>query len=216
MDENKLISLMENFTGQKFQWIKTNKLDLLGKVVTCRNIEPRGDRFYALFDDGSTVDTAQLNSSLIMIHGDMQPLSKAEVESIAGPRRPAPVPNPASQPIQNTGPINTTTTSASPIEHPKHIQPQQPASNMFDMFSSESSQINLALSVKLPDKKLLKMMYASADDKNKFLDQLSEYVFREINKQVVKESISNLVVTPAPIKKEKSGPAITVKEIHEE
>ena len=85
-DENKLISLMENFSGSKFQWIKTDRPELLGKVVTCRNIEPRGNKFFAVFDDGSSVDTANLNRSLLMIHGDMQPLSKAEVESIYSPR----------------------------------------------------------------------------------------------------------------------------------
>jgi len=80
MDENKLISLMENFTGQKFQWIKTDRPELLGKVVKCRTIEPRGDRFLVLFDDGSSIDSTKLNNNLFMIHGDMQPLSKAEVE----------------------------------------------------------------------------------------------------------------------------------------
>lgn len=220
MDENKLISLMENFTGQKFQWIKTTRPDLLGKVVTCRNIEPRADRFFAVFDDGSSVDTSQLNSNLIMIHGDMKPLSKSEVESIAGPRRPSPQPAQPVQssagPVVNNGPIPIPDSLNQSQSQPVTKQPAPaPVVNMFDMFSSESSQINLSLAVNLPDKKLLKMMYASAEDKDKFLDQLSEYVFREINKQVIKESISSMVVPPAPAKKEKPGPTITVKEIHE-
>lgn len=214
MNEEKLISLMENFTGQKFQWIKTNRPELLGKVVTCRNIEPRGDRFFAQFDDGSTIDTAQLNSNLLMISGDMHPLTKAEVEAISGPRRPTSSPSqqrqsaaqPVAQPIQQ--PMGEQVANRPPVS-------TVPKANMFDMFSSENSQISLSLLVKLPDKKLLKLMYTNAEDKEKFLEELSEYVFREINKTVVKDAVSSIVVPPGQTKRERTGPTITVNEIHE-
>lgn len=208
MNEEKLISLMENFTGQKFQWIKTNRPELLGKVVTCRNIEPRGDRFFAQFDDGSSVDTAQLNTNLLMISGDMPPLTKAEVEAISGPRRP--VTSPSQQ-----RPIVAQSVHASVQPNVPVAAPPVPKSNMFDMFSSENSQISLSLLVKLPDKKLLKLMYTNAEDKEKFLEELSEYVFREINKTVVKEAVSSIVVPPGQSKRERTGPTITVNEIHE-
>ena len=202
-NEDKLISLMENFSGAKFQWIKTNRPELLGKVVTCRNIEPRGtDKFFAIFDDGSSVDTAQLNTSLLMLHGDMEPLSRAEVESIAGPRRPAtPPPSPIGQPH--------------PMQQP--VQPTQPQTTMFDMFNSEESQLELKISIKLPDQDLLKLMYLNAKDKDNFLNELSEYVFRVINKKVVQESISSIVV-PVQDKpaRAKSSPIVNITEIHED
>jgi hypothetical protein len=210
MNEEKLISLMENFTGQKFQWIKTNRPEQLAKVVTCRTIEPRGDRFFAQFDDGSSIDTAQLNTNLLMITGDMLPLTKAEVEAISGP--PRPIVNPAQQ-----RQAAAKTVSTQPVHSPVTQQVQQsvPKSNMFDMFSSENSQISLSLLVKLPDKKLLKLMYSNAEDKEKFLEELSEYVFREINKTVVKDAVSSIVVPPGQTKRERTGPTITVNEIHE-
>jgi hypothetical protein len=209
-DENKLISLMENFSGAKFQWIKTNRPELLGKLVTCRNIEPRGDRFFALFDDGSSVDTAQLNTSLLMIHGDMQPLSKAEVESIAGPRRPT-------QPVKpiSTGPIGT---GPAPVgtNHQHQPQPQQvEATNMFEMFNSEERAIDLEIKINLPEQDFLKMMYSNAKDKEKFLSELSDYVFRAINKTVVQSAISSMVV-PQSSARSKSGPTVNITEIHEE
>jgi hypothetical protein len=145
-----------------------------------------------------------------MITGDMTPLTKAEVEAISGPRRP--ITNltqqrqAAAQPIANHQPIQ-------PISQP--AQPTAPKSNMFDMFSSENSQISLSLLVKLPDKKLLKLMYNNAEDKEKFLEELSEYVFREINKTVVKEAVSSIVIPPGQTKRERTGPTITVNEIHE-
>jgi hypothetical protein len=208
-DENKLISLMENFSGAKFQWIKTNRPELLGKVVTCRNIEPRGDRFFAQFDDGSSVDTAQLNTSLLMLHGDMQPLSKAEVESIAGPKRPA-------QPTQAQSGPNLGNPQVQPESRPAQPSPvQAPTSNMFDMFNSEERAIDLQIMMALPDQEFLKMMYSNAKDKDKFLSELSDYVFRAINKTVVQSAISSMVV-PQPSKRSKSGPTVNITEIHED
>lgn len=206
-DENKLISLMENFSGAKFQWIKTDRPELLGKLVTCRTIEPRGDRFFAMFDDGSSVETSQLNTSLLMLHGDMQPLTRAEVESIAGPKRPLTPPT-----HTTTGPIG----APNPGPIPQPFQQDQPAvSNMFEMFNSEERTIDLQISINLPEQDFLRMMYSNAKDKDKFLGELSDYVFRAINKTVVQSSIEAMVV-PQPPKLRKTGPTVNITEIHED
>ena len=205
-NEDKLISLMENFSGAKFQWIKTNKPELLGKIVTCRNIEPRGERFFAIFDDGSSVDTAQLNTSLLMIHGDMQPLSRAEVESIAGPKKPTHQVQPKTQQTQPSA------------GDPRHFEQAQsaPTSNMFEMFNSEERQIDLKVSINLPDQDLLRMMYTNAKDKGKFLSELSDCVFRVINKKVVQESITSLIGSSNQSKVNRSSSIVNITEIHEE
>jgi hypothetical protein len=215
-DENKLISLMENFSGSKFQWIKTDRPELLGKVVTCRNIEPRGNKFFAVFDDGSSIDTANLNRSLLMIHGDMQPLSKAEVESIYSPRPST------GAPVQNmTGPMGTTG-GPGPIgnmnqstHNAQHQSTPQATTNMFEMFNSEESKIDLQISIKLPAQDFLKMMYVNAKEKDTFLNELSEYIFKVINKQVVKDSISSIVIPQDTVKHTISVPIVNITEIHE-
>ena len=205
-DENKLISLMENFSGAKFQWIKTNRPELLGKLVTCRTIEPRGNGFYAIFDDGSSVETSQLNTSLLMLHGDMEPLTRAEVESISGPKRPLTSPT-------NTSAGHDVTSRPDSIVHPQNVQPA--ASNMFEMFNSEERNIDLQIVISLPEQDFLRMMYSNAKDKDKFLGELSDYVFRAINKTVVQSSITTMVV-PQPPKQKKTGPIVNITEIHEE
>lgn len=197
MDEKRLMSLMENFTGQKFQWVKTDKPEILGKIVKCRTIEPRGDRFVVLFDDGSSIDSAFLNKNLFMIHGDAEPLSREEVEAINGPTKPVeakpapPVP-PQDRRIQE---------GVFPQAAPVFSGSATPVSNMFDMFGAEETNISIALSVKLPDKKLLKMMYQNAENKDKFLDELSDYMQRMINKQVIKDSVLSIVDSPKSTRK---------------
>ena len=206
----KLISLKENFTGQRFQWIKPVDPQLLGKVVKCRDILDSPDgQFYAIFDDGSRINTNLLNSHMMMIHGDSEPLSRVEVESIYGS-------------VLNTKRINTT---ASP-ETAQHTQSSKPeerriskqtadSTNMFKMFNSEETEISIKIKVKLPDKKLLKMMYTQAEDSDKFLSELSEYLLTVINKQVVADSMQSQL-DPTAIKKPGSTAGnITIREVNE-
>jgi len=198
-------SLMENFRGNSFQWIKTNDMQLRGKVVKCRDIKPQSNgRFSAIFDDGSQIDSAQLTNSMLMITGDTKPMSISEINSIAGP-----VTNAAAR--HEKGP-----TDGGPIDIPEHLKeniappgsglenmnpghrnppppPRATAPNMFKMFNSDETDINIKVKVKVPDKKLLKMMYNNAEDKSVFLEQLSEYLLSVINKQVVTDSMQTLL-----------------------
>jgi len=206
----KLISLKENFTGQRFQWIKPVDPQLLGKVVKCRDILDSPDgQFYAIFDDGSRINTNLLNSHMMMIHGDSEPLSRVEVESIYGS-------------VLNTKRINTTAspetaqpTQSSKPEERRISKQTADSTNMFKMFNSEETEISIKIKVKLPDKKLLKMMYTQAEDSDKFLSELSEYLLTVINKQVVADSMQSQL-DPTAIKKPGSTAGnITIREVNE-
>jgi hypothetical protein len=196
--EDQLIGYKQNFTGQKFQWIKTNKLELLGKVVMCRDIKPAGGSAIAVFDDGSSIDVKRLNNDLMMIMGDMQPLSKEEVTSIYSPPPPL---NDKKDPIQNNQ-----TGGASRVESRIQMdvppaEPINPTINMstsakanpFEMFSSEYSEFSIKMNIKLPDKKLLKLMYNNAENKQEFLEQLADYVSSSINNSTVRDSLCKML-----------------------
>lgn len=207
MDFEKLISLKENFTGQRFQWIKPVDPQLLAKVVKCRDILDSPDgQFYAIFDDGSRINTNLLNSHMMMIHGDSEPLSKVEVESIYGS-------------VVNTKRIRTTGDQpAQPASSgERRISSPQPtkSTNMFKMFNSEETEISIKVKVKLPDKKLLKMMYTQAEDSDKFLSELSEYLLTVINKQVVADSIQSQLDPTATKKPRPTSGNITIREVNE-
>lgn len=204
VNEERLVQLMENFSGQRFQWIKTNRPELLGKIVRCRMIEPKGNRFFAVFEDGSSVDTEQLNSSLIMLTEDMQPLSKAEVEAIAGSVK--------SQSRPRVQPINSQITDSVTQSNSNQRQGSPQVASMFEMFDSVEREINLGVNVKMPDQNFLAMLYSNAKDKDKFMNELTDYVFNVINKKVVKDSITKMFEDPSTAKQQ-SG--INFTEIHE-
>jgi hypothetical protein len=208
MNTEKLISLKENFTGQRFQWIKTDRPELLGKVVKCRDVNPMSDgRFIVVFDDGSKIDSTRLNSDLLMIHGDMQPLSKGEVEAIYKPKLNHAVP--PAKPANASVPLEPAQAAPRPPFQPAQPAPQK--TNMFSMFNSEESQLTLTLNVRIPDRKLLKLMYSNAEDKDKFLSELAEHLHTMINKQVVKDSVES-ILAPAASKKEPK-PTIQLREV---
>jgi hypothetical protein len=221
MNTERLISLKENFTGQTFQWIKTQDPNLLGKVVKCKDVEPKGRGYMAYFNDGSSIDAEKLNRNLMMITDGMQPLSKAEVQGISRPVTPPinnvtasgvkPIPMPA-----HLKEFETPPGFDKPVEQPKTLaneptipvtKPVPPASNMFSMFNADETSINISVKLKLPNKKLLKLMYENADNKDKFLKDLSEYVYSKINKNIVGESLKASLVPVSkkpPVKEKKT------------
>jgi len=232
MNTERLISLKENFTGQQFQWIKTPDRNLLGKIVKCRDIEPKGRGFVATFNDGSSINTELLNRNLMMITEGMQPLSKSEVQAIAGPPVPTSVPNSnetlkagptGSGPIQmpdnlkqfQTPPSQKITEPAKDKvgENPYTKQTPVHATNMFSMFNADETTLNISVSLKLPNKKLLKMMYENADNKEVFLSDLSQYVYSKINNNIVKESLKNNLVPLKKKTKTNKTTEVTITEI---
>jgi hypothetical protein len=139
-----------------------------------------------------------------MLHGDMQPLSKDEVISVNGPlinknQQTTPQPQPYQQTTIQTPPVQPFGSEKKP--------------NMFTMFNTEESTINLKLNIKLPDKKLLKMMYNSSENKQEFMEQLAEYLGNKINKSVIVEAIKQIL--DASQAKQETRPQIKISEIHE-
>lgn len=189
ISEQQLISYKQNFTGQQFQWVKTDRPELIGKLVKCRDVDPRGNQVIAVFDDGSEVDVREINNKLLMIHGDLKPLSKEEVQSIYSPKtaakQPAPFKDPNEQPSSSQA-----STKATPQQAPKVEKIEV---NPFEMFNSDETDLSIKIKIKLPDKKLLKMMYNNAEDKDSFLDQLSKYVLSMINNNVINESLGSML-----------------------
>lgn len=237
----RLISLKESFSGQKFQWVKTADDALLGKVVECRDIQPtqRG-RFMAYFDDGSKVDAEHINDKLMMLHGDMRPLSKGDIKAINGPSTPNRNTEVPPGVVVDPKDVGTSATNESKLHsipnefdefrtHPEQNipkteaapnveqKPSAPTGDMFAMFNADETNLSINIKIKMPDKKLLKMMYTSAEDKDKFINQLSGYVYSQINKDITKDSLIKILDPPKKAPRKKTDESeIKVTEIDNE
>jgi len=198
ISEEQLISYKQNFTNEKFQWIKTSDPTLIGKLVTCRDVQPKGNTIVAIFDDGSSVPVHRITSDLMMIHGDMQPMTKSEVQSINGPAVP-----PVSAEKQNPLPIAKVLEPVGTLPNRNigsNVQ-HETVENPFKMFNSDETDFLFKLKIKLPDRKLLKMMYNNAEDKKVFLSQLSEYVHETLTLNTIEDSLKSMLEPKQKVQK---------------
>lgn len=206
-----LMSLKNSYQGVTFQWVKPlkNTPNVLGTVVTVTDIKSKllPNRKYAydaVLSDGISISIEDLNSNLMMIHGEQSPLTKDEIYSInigAGldvAQLKESLPND----LQNYSTLlNTPTPEIDYTQTPADqsiiaVESSQEEDNdmvdvtdLFGMFTLDDTNLNLTVNIKLPAKNLLRMMYNNSQDQDEFISKLSAY----INKNITLDAI-NLAV----------------------
>lgn len=190
MDIEELMAIKNTFQGNKLQWIKTQDRSKMGKIVTVAEIEPgpRG-KYIAQLSDGSRIDTDRLSSDLMMLMDDQPALSMAEIHSInyipslsdangIAPGIPDEFKNDLINAAKEKPPL--------PAPVPTTLVD---AGDLFGMFALEDTELALTISIKLPSKNLLKMMYTNSQDKEQFLNRLSMYINNSVTTNSIKDSL---------------------------
>lgn len=196
-DIDTLISIKTNFQSNRFQWIKTDDPNKIGKIVEVRDVAPgRNGRFIALLSDGTQMDTDLVSSNLMMVSDDQPQLSIDEIRSInyipslseemkISPELPADiVAEIKSQPVQ-ANPQDKPASRQSPERETSNVDP----GDLFGMFSLEETELNLSIRLKLPSKSLLKMMYSNSKNKEEFLTRLSSYINNNVTADSIKKTM---------------------------
>ena len=190
MDIEELMAIKNTFQGNKLQWIKTQDRSKMGKIVSVVEIEPgnRG-KYIAQLSDGSRIDTDRLSSDLMMLMDDQPALSMAEIQSInyipslsdangIAPGIPDEFKNDLINAAKDKPPV--------PATIPTTLVD---AGDLFGMFALEDTELALTISIKLPSKNLLKMMYTNSQDKEQFLNRLSMYINNSVTTNSIKDSL---------------------------
>ena len=190
MDIEELMAIKNTFQGNKLQWIKTQDRSKMGKIVSVAEIEPgpRG-KYIAQLSDGSRIDTDRLSSDLMMLMDDQPALSMAEIQSInyipslsdangIAPGIPDEFKNDLINAAKDKPPV--------PATIPTTLVD---AGDLFGMFALEDTELALTISIKLPSKNLLKMMYTNSQDKEQFLNRLSMYINNSVTTNSIKDSL---------------------------
>lgn len=218
-DIEELMSIKNAYQGQRFQWIKppASERQKLGTVVTVIDVIP-GRRintvngpvqtYLAVLSDQSRIESEALTNNLMMLHEDQPPLTRDEVLSIyvepevdldaVKKDLPADLQSlstlqPSQKNLGVSGPSDVgfaTGVSGSPDPPAQQRQQIQiDTKGLFGMFSVEETDVNLKVSVQLPAKNLLKMMFTNSQDKEQFLDQLSAHINNSITLDAIKASV---------------------------
>ena len=194
MDIEELMAIKNTFQGNKLQWIKTQDRSKMGKIVSVVEIEPgnRG-KYIAQLSDGSRIDTDRLSSDLMMLMDDQPALSMAEIQSInyipslsdANGIAPG-IPDEFKNDLINAAKEKPPLPAPIPAPIPTTLVD---AGDLFGMFALEDTELALTISIKLPSKNLLKMMYTNSQDKEQFLNRLSMYINNSVTTNSIKGSL---------------------------
>lgn len=192
-DIDALVAVKDHFQGNNFQWVKTADRAKLGTVVRVNDIFP-GNRgaLVAQLSDGTRLPVEHLTDNLMMLMDDQPALTMGEIMSInqvpglsdgisVDPNLPPEIQQEiASQPlpVRPEQPVQARTVQA----------PSDPG-DLFGMFSLEQTDLALSISIKLPAKNLLKMMYANSQNKEEFLNKLAAYINSNVTADSIKESM---------------------------
>jgi len=193
-DIDSLMSIKDTFRGNNFQWVKTSDRAKLGKIVQVTDVLP-GNRgsFIAQLSDGTRLPTDQLTNSLMMIMDDQPAMSISEILSINEvPSIDEPLSVSSDIPTDVAKEILEQRVVQKKIETPQPSQADTRSSDpgdLFGMFSLEETDLNLTVSIKLPAKTLLKMMYSNSQDKDEFLNKLSAYINNNVTVESIKSSM---------------------------
>jgi hypothetical protein len=201
-DIETLIAVKTSFQSNKFQWIKTNDPNKMGKVVEVRDVVPgRNGRFLAMLSDGSQLDTDLVSSNLMMITDGQEPLTFEEIRSInyipslsEEVQVSNDIPAEFAEEIKAQLPVES---KAQPtqIAQPAKIQIDVDPGDLFGMFSLEDTDLNLSVRVKLPSKTLLKMMYQNSKNKEDFLTKLSNYINNNVTVDAIKKTMKKALAS---------------------
>ena len=194
MDIEELMAIKNTFQGNKLQWIKTQDRSKMGKIVSVVEIEPgnRG-KYIAQLSDGNRIDTDRLSSDLMMLMDDQPALSMAEIQSInyipslsdANGIAPG-IPDEFKNDLINAAKEKPPVPATIPATIPTTLVD---AGDLFGMFALEDTELALTVSIKLPSKNLLKMMYTNSQDKEQFLNRLSMYINNSVTTNSIKDSL---------------------------
>lgn len=193
-DIDALMSVKDSFQGNNFQWIKTQDRAKLGQIVRVTDVFAgnRG-RFIAALSDGSQIPADQLTNNLMMLMDDQPPMTMAEIMSINvipslnEPIQISPdIPAEVAKEIATAAPAQTMPQAQQPQ---RQTEAQSDPGDLFGMFSLEQTDLALSISIKLPAKNLLKMMYVNSQNKEEFLNRLAAYINNNVTADSIKESM---------------------------
>lgn len=211
---NRAQSYMTIYQGQEFQCINAPKehLKKLGKIFKLLSIDPSANgQLFALFSDNSRVHIDALNKDFFMISPETPALSEGDVIQMYKEQYKSsglavegvkPATEPGVGPIAIPDDLKELQTlhvdpkaglrvSGSPRPAEAPVAAAIQTTDIFGMFSSSTTKLNIAVELTMPKMSLLQVMYDQAVNKDEFVAKLASYIKQNITEETVKSSIIN-------------------------
>lgn len=168
----KTTELREHYIGKSFQWTKPIDPLKLGIIVKCNDVKNSQGMTRLIFEDGSKINLEILSDHLTEVYDINNPPIETPVMS-----------KNLNDAIKKT--IQNTTTKP-------EIKTENKV-DIFDMFQINEFDFPIKIKSKLPPIDVLKMMYNSSENKDEFLNIITNKLIKSINEDSLKDSIKNLI-----------------------
>jgi hypothetical protein len=186
------------YLGKSYQWTRPINNETVGDVVRIVDVKMRGDMVIAVFNAGTPINIDLINNYMQPYAG-LDPAMPPSISTMPGQQNPIPIPEELQQYQTSNQPASAPAgkiSFSSPQQPPQQMPDAAPVkkkSELFAMFQSEEKSINIPLKIKMPDIALVKMMYNNAADKDKFLEELAEYVIDGITVETAKDAMTAIL-----------------------
>lgn len=219
---DKLDALRNEYLGTNWRCVNSMGKERQGDVVQINDVSSKGNQYFASFDSGSKVNIDIMTDYLMRAEDSIDmggaggtfdkinehdPYAGITVAPILPPvafkskNGAGPIPMPPGTSLldmpMKSGPIqipeNMSAYSNMPLPAQQFATPIPKAESIFKMFDTKQKELPINIALDFPDIQLLKMMYKNAADKDKFVNELSSYVYSNINKNAVAEALSKMI-----------------------
>ena len=151
--------------GKMFQWVRPINNEQVGEIVRVTNVRQKGEIIVAEFSSGTPVNVIMLQTYLTPYNNEEPALLQDKVSTVKN----------------------------------EQVKPQKKANSVdeseevFKHFNAVETKLDLKLVLKIPDMALVKMMYKNAADGDKFLTDMSKYIYKHISTDSIKQSVKAML-----------------------
>lgn len=200
-----LANYKRQYFGKVYQWVRPINNETPGEIVRVVDVKLRGDMVLLVFNSGTPINVDLAETYLKKVSDSFDPPADATTVNPQQSGGPIDIPEDLKSYTTPKQPISFSDTpqgNAQQVHQEMQSTPVKKKQDLFAMFQSEEKEINLPITVKMPDIALVKMMYQNASDKDVFLAELSEYIIESISVDVAKNAIRTVLDPEWTIKKQ--------------
>jgi hypothetical protein len=179
-----LSELKEKLINTSWQWVaEFNKAKPMS-ICKIQDVVFKGGMYFIITDDGNKLNTEHMNDFLTAYNGQSQLFEmgdKPKTDRLE-------VPN-------NVQQEHRTDQQQFAKETKKH----NIIADLVDKSYLNVTKSKFAITMNLPDMKMVKQMYKNSSDKKAFMDDLSSYIISVIKEEVIIESLMSIIDKPSII-----------------
>lgn len=200
--KNILENLKERYLGTNWNWLVNKGKSKAGDITKVTDVQFKNGMYFLIFNNGAKINVDVIKDFIVPTKKEPTVVdSKSNKGKIEVPDHLKPDSADKKQEDESISSV------VDQSDFNKESTPgNSSASDIFDMFDTVERDLNIKIKMKLPEIKLLKLMFKNSTDSVEFLNKLSSYVLSYIKEDNIQEALLKLLVGSVPVVKSDKKP----------